>query len=57
MGWEEQEEHRLAAVEGLFVEFRQLIRDLPNLKDLAFIRCLGIYSEMAHALVQSEPRD
>lgn len=54
MEWEEREEHSLESDERLFTRLRQLLKDLPNLKDLAFTWCDDMYNEMGRALLKAE---
>ena len=54
MDREKLEERTLNSVESLFGRLRQLLKDLPNLKDIAFTSCVDKYNEMGHALIQGE---
>lgn len=54
MTWEERGEHSLESSERLFTRLRQLLKDLPNLKDLAFTWCDDMYNEMGRALLKAE---
>lgn len=53
MEWEDREEHSLESTERLFKRLRQLLKDIPSLKLLAFIWCDDIYNEMGQALVKA----